>query len=266
MFRPVLAKRFVTLLIPAALGWSFLCGGGGCFNPHVEDGKLGCAAEGKECPDGFVCGPGRLCFKAGTVGSGGGSGANGGEGGGAQGGTGGNPGTGGTPVAHSVGQTCDIFHDGQPDQSDNCAAGLLCMNDCSNAARCYKKCQSATDCPGSSCSRFNPDMTQSLCDVPYTTCNPQDSATGGCGSGFGCWLLGAEPTANGGDKTVCDCSYAVAGKGMACTITRDCFKGLVCPPLGSGLGAGSCREICKPTIGCQSGSCRLFGATWGYCF
>ena len=263
MLRPVLAKKFVTLLIPAALGWSFLCGGG-CFNPHVEDGKLGCAAEGKECPDGFACGPGRLCFKVGTAGSGG-VGATGGAGGGAQG-TGGNPGTGGAAVVRLVGQTCLIKNDGQPDQSDTCAAGLLCMNDCATS-RCYKKCQSDADCLNSSCTRSNPDNSQRLCDVPYTTCNPQDSATGGCDVGFGCWLLGAEPTASGGDKTVCDCSYAVAGKSQPCSVTRDCFKGLVCPPIGSGLGAGFCQQVCSPTIGCQSGgSCRPFGARWGYCF
>ncbi|MEP6654266.1 MAG: hypothetical protein ABJA82_12955 [Myxococcales bacterium] len=260
MMLPDRAAMIAMLVLPAGLISALW--GVGCFNPHVESGKLGCSPEGKECPDGFECGPGRLCFKIGERGGAG----TGGDGASGSGGAGGGPsGTGGTAPRGQVGQTCLITNEGQATQTDRCDVGLECMNDCAGA-RCYKVCQGDGDCPQSACTRKNAAGTTKLCEVPFVMCNPEDTARGGCEAGFGCWLVAPESSPTGGDRTVCDCSVTFAGTGEPCRVTRDCFQGLVCPPQGS-LGAQFCRRICDPKVGCSSGgTCRPFGAKWGYCF
>lgn len=237
----------------------------GCFKPHIASGELGCAPAGKRCPDGFECGPGDRCFTIGQDTSGSGGAGAGGTGGAP--GTGGSPGgTGGSSGVRGVGETCLIRNEGQADQSDTCDTGLLCMNDCASA-RCYRRCQTDGECPESACTRVDPSGAQRLCEVPFTGCNPQDTVSGGCGPGLGCWLVSPQVSPSGGDRTVCDCQSSTAGTGNPCDVTRDCFKGLVCPPTGSGPGAGFCRRICDPTVGCSSGgTCHPFGQKWGYCF
>ncbi len=248
----------------------------GCYNPNVSSSGLMCAAApAKQCPDGFEC-AGGFCLKVGAVGGGGTGGAarsGGAPGSGGTIGSGGRMGTGGgAPSTQPLGANCLITNQGQATQSHNCDPGLLCVDDCGgSSSRCYKICQGDADCAQSSCTRAAPGGAPLLCEVPYTMCNPQNTATSGCGTGIGCYLLASAASPSGGDRTVCDCSMSAGGMGDPCFDSRGCFPGLVCPPAGSGAGAGSCWLICDPTAmpsGCPAAHpmCRPFGAKWGYCF
>ena len=246
----------------------------GCYSPSVSSGGLTCAAPpAKQCPDGFHCATG-VCVKTGAVGPGGSGGAMGTGGAVHTGGTigsGGSTGTGGgPPPSKQIGEACLIMNQGQPSQSDNCATGLLCVDDCGGSgARCYKTCQGDGDCAQSACTRTAPGGVVRFCEVPYATCNPQNTASSGCGAGTGCYLLSPEASPAGGDRTVCDCSMSAGGLGEVCSDSRGCFPGLVCPPVCS-PGADACRRICDPaaaSTGCPAATtCRAFGGKWGYCF
>lgn len=255
-----------SLVFMAAVTVSFALGGAGCFNPRVESGGLTCAPMGKLCPDGFECGAGNRCIKTGQMGPVGTGGNAGGGGTGGGDGTGGSSGTGGSGTPGQVGETCLIRNEGQPDQSDTCDAGLLCMIDCTGG-RCYKTCDTDGECLQSSCTRVAPDGIVNLCELPFTTCDARQPGAGGCndGPGRGCVLVSPLARPAGGERTVCDCQTGGKGRGEPCNVTRDCFRGLVCPDRGT-LGGGFCQVICDQAEGCTSGACRPYGAKWGYCF
>jgi len=265
-------------LLASLIASSFGAAGLGvsCYNPKVVSGHLMCAAPpAKACPDDFECQGGR-CVSAGLTGPGtGGAGTGGIDGSGGNPGTGGTPGTGGAaPDAgmrvHEVGETCTISNRGQPNQSDDCDVNLLCVDDCAGA-RCYQYCQNDADCPASSCTRTTPDKSRQLCEIPFTpTCDQQDGHTGCANVAQGCYLVSPLAAPTGGSRLVCDCSMGSGTSNVACSDSRDCFPGYVCPPMGSGPGSGFCQRVCNPTAtdsGCQAGtSCHAFGSTWGYCF
>lgn len=245
-----------------------------CYNPKISN-QLHCAeASAKRCPDGFFC-AGNLCVREGGSGSGGTNGSGGANGSGGLIGSGGGPGTGGMGTggqggARGEGESCLIINGGQPSQTDNCSTGLVCLEDCATA-RCYRLCQGDGDCPSSACTRSAPGGSPRVCERPFVECNPLaiGADLGGCDA-YGCYLLSHQPSPTGGDRTVCDCSMPAGGAGSTCSDSRNCFRGLVCPPAGAGPGAGRCQKLCDPEMaasGCPTGTtCQLFGANWGYCF
>jgi hypothetical protein len=169
----------------------------------------------------------------------------------------------------AVGETCLISSPGQGNQSDDCGPGLVCMADCGGGggARCYAFCRSDVDCLFSACTRTAPGGVHKVCEVPFTTCNPQDGRTGCASTTESCYLLASQAAPLGGQRTVCDCSMAAAGVSEPCTDSRECLPGLVCP-VGGLLGSGYCRRVCSPTspTTCQGTVCRPYGVQWGYCF
>jgi hypothetical protein len=159
--------------------------------------------------------------------------------------------------------------------TDNCAPGLVCMND-NCGGRCYQFCRTDADCPGASCSRTAPGG-QPVCDVPYVdTCVPTPSSNGGqtgCSSGAqACYVSFSHPT-----RTVCDCT----GGGMPsspCAGSRDCLAGLLCVD-PNGLGQQQCLPVCVLALSgadcTNGGTCHQYtgnsatnpaNATYGYCF
>jgi hypothetical protein len=160
-------------------------------------------------------------------------------------------------------EACDPSAEGSAAQTDNCAPGLVCLTDgCGN--RCYTFCKVDADCPGSFCSR-DVGSGVKVCDVPTKACNPikNNGLPDGCGTDtdtLGCYL---SPTVT--DRTFCDCPFKGQSANSSCTVSRDCFAGLVC------AGAGPlCRPACSLAPGstdCPGGTCvKLNGSTkFGYC-
>lgn len=260
-----------------------------CYQPSVVSGGLKCAVPpAKACPDGFACAAG-VCVDStshtgGAPGAGGHAGVTGGgghvgsggvvaTGGGGGSGSGGVAGSGGTGTPDGgqgpgVGEACAITNRGEPDQSDNCAPGGICVDDCFQSV-CYRVCGSDADCPGSSCTRTAGTSGTKVCEVTFTTCDPhaQDGMQG-CNAPTTCYLLSSTATASGDSRTVCDCSTGAQGPGDPCTDSRDCFPRLVCPP-ASVPGGGACRQVCDPSAlltGCTLSTCYPYGPRWGYCF
>jgi hypothetical protein len=253
----------------------------GCYKPKIEPGGLLCApAPDKACPDGFVCFAGN-CVSS-LVGQGGTTVSTGGRGGST--GSGGQSGTGGAPVGsggsgsggasvpdagsrRAVGDPCTIVNSGQPDQSDDCESDAVCVDDCVPTSHCYRLCSADVDCPTSACTRKTAEASpRQICDVSFVTCDPQAQA--GCSTNSACYLLSSMQTATGTDRTVCDCSMNAGAPGEACTDSRQCSPGLVCPPADV-PGGGACRHICDTTAllsGCGVGTCYPFGTKWGYCY
>jgi len=260
----------------------------GCYKPSVLSGGLQCAGPPKPCPDGYTC-VGTVCVSSSTApDAAAGTGGHGGTGGGDHGGTGGQPGTGGqlgtggivatggvmgsggsSGAPRGVGETCSITNLGTPDQSDNCQTGAVCVEDCAQTV-CFRTCSSDDDCPGSSCTRMTTSGTR-ICEVSYTACDPHaPNGQQGCGGATSCYLLSSAPAPGGGDRTVCDCPKDEGALGTACTDSRDCFPGLVCP-VSTAPGGGFCRQACDPSMVVNTGcllltACNRYGTKWGYCY
>jgi hypothetical protein len=171
----------------------------------------------------------------------------------------------------ALGESCDISSLNAAAQTDNCAPGLVCLNDACGT-RCYHFCKTDADCPMSSCTRDTgtvpeppgPPTGIKVCDVQLTTCNPiNNGQPSGCGADVqGCYLL-----TTGTDRTVCDCPFQAGGTNSSCSISRDCFPGLVCVDV-NGTGNALCRPVCGVGANnCMGGMCTpLKGSTkFGYC-
>jgi len=244
-----------------------------CYSPNITSGGFQCATGPgvKACPDGFTC-SGGLCVKAGTVvtGSGGATGSGGTTGSGGAIGSGGTMGTGGSGMLAEKYKSCTIINAGQATQKDNCAAGLKCVDDCGTGQHCYPVCATDAECPDSACTRVFAGLTGKFCEQPFTACDPlaPSGTPNGCTASLTCHLLSSQPAPAGGDRSACECQTGAQGPNESCGDTRNCFGGLVCPPMGM-LGGEYCRYVCDPmkgTAACSSGTCRQYGARWGYCF
>jgi hypothetical protein len=227
-----------------------------CYNPHVPSGTVECAVGTPQCPDGFSC-IGNLCFRDGA----------GGAGGGGAGGSSGTGGAGGAAKTRQLGETCAPSQAPDGGQTDDCDPSLVCVQDCASY-RCYRPCQTDLDCPESLCTTRGAPVGTRLCEIRFTTCDPVGGKTG-CAAAEGCYLLSSAAAPSGVDQLVCDCPAGSNAVAMSCSDSRDCFAGLVCPPQGSGVGAGYCQRLCDPLLGdapCAPGMCRPFGDRWGFCF
>jgi len=261
----------------------------GCYKPDVQSGGLTCAtAPAKACPDGFTC-VGTVCVNGSSMpDASAGSGGHGGTASGGRGGTGGRLGSGGMVGTggavstggvmgsggsapgqpRAVGETCAVTNAGTPDQSDNCVSGAVCAQDCAQSI-CFQTCNTDDDCPKSSCTRTTPSGTK-ICELTYNTCDPHSAgAQQGC-DGTYCYLLSSLPSPGNGNRTVCDCPTDEKGLNEACSDSRECFPGLVCPP-ATMPGGGACRQACDPHMLLNTGcplpvGCNTYGPSWGYCY
>lgn len=162
-----------------------------------------------------------------------------------------------------LGEGCSIASLGSASQTDDCAPGLVCLQDACGE-RCYAFCRSDADCPGSTCTRDAGGGVK-VCDVQATACNPikNDMPTGCPTAAQACFLLSST------DRTACDCPGAGPANSM-CSVSRDCFPGLACVD-PDGMGNAICRPVCSLAAGandCAAGmTCTPIGGSqkYGYC-
>jgi hypothetical protein len=165
-----------------------------------------------------------------------------------------------------LGEACAIASASSSAQTDDCAPGLVCVMD-TCASRCYKFCKSDMDCGASTCTRDAGGGVK-ICDVQPVTCNPirtNGMPTGCPGDAQGCYLSGTVK-----DRTFCDCEFKAGGTNAPCSVSRDCFPGLVCVDVG-GTGSSFCRPVCGLAVGasdCVGGTtCVALNKStmFGYC-
>jgi hypothetical protein len=164
---------------------------------------------------------------------------------------------------------CNKASEGTSAQTDDCAPGSFCMLD-GCGPRCYKVCRKDDDCPTSACT-VNAGGGLKACDVPYVACNPvkNNGMSDQCGTDIdtlGCFL---SPTVI--NRTYCDCSVSMGRVNTICTVSRDCFVGLVC----AGPAPTTCRQACdydplnpvKGAMECVGGTCMSLNGSkkFGYC-
>ncbi|HEV3032122.1 MAG TPA: hypothetical protein VG319_10805, partial [Polyangia bacterium] len=108
--------------------------------------------------------------------------------------------------ARGLGENCDIASKDQAAQTDNCAPGLVCLDDACGS-RCYHYCKSDADCPMSTCTHDAGGGIKT-CDVQAVTCNPiKNMMPTDCPlAAQGCYLSSTVT-----DRTVCDCPFQAGG-------------------------------------------------------
>jgi len=177
-------------------------------------------------------------------------------------------------------QPCQIQAAGTANQIDQCAPGLVCLEDScgggGGSGRCYQFCRSDAECTDTtgmpSAAPCNKDVGGGLkvCDVPYDDCVPLPASgnTGCSGAAIGCYLSTSNPA-----KTICDCEFPPGlMETDLCTRSRECHIGLVCVD-PNGQGNKQCTRVCRLTVptDCLVGTCRTYSegnvsnATYGYC-
>jgi hypothetical protein len=166
--------------------------------------------------------------------------------------------------ARGLGENCDIASKDQAAQTDNCAPGLVCLDDACGS-RCYHYCKSDADCPMSTCTHDAGGGIKT-CDVQAVTCNPiKNMMPTDCPlAAQGCYLSSTVT-----DRTVCDCPFQAGGTNSSCSISRDCFPGLVCVDV-TGTGNSLCRPVCSVAPGasdCPGGTCMSLrnSTKYGFC-
>jgi hypothetical protein len=166
----------------------------------------------------------------------------------------------------AVGQSCDIQAPGTTQQTDSCAAGLVCVADSCQGQSCYRFCVTDQDCPNSTCSRDAGGGVK-ICDVPFVTCDPLPGQPSDCpATGQGCYL-----SSTMADRTLCTSCPGGVVANAGCTLSRDCLPGLVCVD-ATNINDFRCRRVCSLQGGgggCNNGlTCRSVGGSrmYGYCF
>jgi len=129
---------------------------------------------------------------------------------------------------------------------DNCAAGLLCLDEGDCGHRCERICREDGDCPaGMKCGLGIVCDTDEIAIICYDLCNPVGaSASTTCPNpGDGCYPTAPADSASASapQPTECRCAGTVA-IGDTCTYTLDCTPGSVC--VDDGGGSGTCHRVC----------------------
>ena len=171
-------------------------------------------------------------------------------------------------------QPCQVQGAGTAGQIDQCAPGLVCLEDScgggGGGGRCYQFCRSNAECTNAPCNR---DVAGgfTVCDVPYDECVPLPASgnTGCTGAAIMCYLSTSDPS-----RTICDCQFPPGlGEGDVCTFSRQCNPGLVCVD-PNGQGTTLCTRVCRlagPQSDCTIGNCRTYmengveNPTYGFC-
>jgi hypothetical protein len=169
-------------------------------------------------------------------------------------------------------EPCMVQSSGTANQNDQCAPGLVCVEDScgggSGSGRCYAFCRNDGECTNAPC---NKDVGGGfkVCDVPYRDCVPlaTPNNTGCGGSQLMCYLSTTDAS-----KTICDCEFPPGlREGDICTKSRQCNPGLVCVP--NGVGNTVCTRVCRLGMAgdCTFGTCKTYmvngvaNATYGFC-
>jgi len=176
------------------------------------------------------------------------------------------------PVCASAGDqplysTCTQSFPGSPQQSDECAAGGICLPAFLGDTQgiCFSLCRSRIDCLGGTDCGPRPlspaGGAVSVCDPPYDRCGVDGNccdplAATGCDANRYCFLVSPDPS--GDSRTVCEYTYGNGRSGFACVSARDCWPGYACV-------TGACLEVCDSAHLCPDGGCVLLGAEYGYC-
>jgi hypothetical protein len=256
-------------------------GGAACFNTkNVQSGGLKCAPSSDpnnpgECPDGFFCGEGHLCFKNGTEGV---SFCRAGE----------RPPFGpltcSAPDSNQITSLCDPVCQtgctcqhrcqltgefnggysfacetppGEPNlgdfaacdgSNDLCKPGSACLAPPSESkgcvSRCYRYCRADSDCPKDSQCMFKIDLADDkskvlICSPPAVPCLPfQNDSAKLCENsptGDTCYVFSTDSP----DITMCDCAGTIKA-GDACLDPHSCVAGHECV-------GGICRKLCGLT-------------------
>jgi hypothetical protein len=227
----------------------------GCYRPSVVEGGLFCG-PGPSCPEGFRC-IGDRCYRSGWDGSlpdtrpDGGSDRQPGDSG-AEGG--------GVVKNRPLGESCVLGNRGTPDRTDDCMAGLVCV-DSTKASQCFKRCSGTADCGGAACEtrliEAGGTVTAKVCALPPTACDPTMSL-GHCPHNGICYLTTAT-------ETTCEITSGGGSREDPCTYSRDCLPGLTCATVGPK------PRYCYPTCltaspKCPAGQCQPTTETYSYCF
>jgi len=156
-----------------------------------------------------------------------------------------------------LGEDCKVAFVGAA-QTDDCMPGLVCLDDACGS-RCYHFCKTDADCFISTCTRLATGSIK-VCDVQPVACNPiKNGMPDGCPAGVQACYLSETMT----DRTVCDCPFQAGGPNASCSLSRDCFPGLVCVHV-TGTGNSICRPVCDLAAGandCPGGTCTAFNGS-----
>lgn len=233
----------------------------GCYRPSIVDGGLFCG-PGTSCPEGFMCVL-EHCYRAGADASrpdtspetrADGSPDNTNVDAGSE-----RVDAGGGRPERGLGETCDPINAGTSNRSDNCAAGLVCV-DGNVGSLCFERCTMGDPCAsGTACERRQIEIggpNVMVCGLPATICSPV-APPAGCLPQRTCYLRGG--------VTICEISSGELPQQTACSYSRDCLPGTTC---ATGPGAGYCRRVCSGTSPCPSAlTCQMSGnAAYGYCY
>lgn len=173
---------------------------------------------------------------------------------------------------------CNVDSYGAPGQTDDCAPGNVCLYPGGTGTTrryCFALCSSDDNCPSSRCVTrpVAPPTTiggiaptATVCDTPFTPCNPIDNT--GCTDpdrSF-CYLAPPDPV-TGASRTQCEYYPGAKAGHDTCDWSRDCAPRLTCPQKDSVWpGAGFCLLVCDATHPCTAGgTCKPYGSTYGYC-
>jgi hypothetical protein len=170
-----------------------------------------------------------------------------------------------------VQQPCEALLSGTANQSDQCAQGLVCVEDACGTGgangRCYQFCRADNDCTNAPCNRDAGGGFR-YCDVPFINCTPLPGSnnTGCPGTGLICYIATSDVS-----QTLCDCQFPPGiRENDICTRSRECNPGLVC--VADQLGNKVCTRVCRLNgSDCPVGTCRTLtengktNPTFGFC-
>jgi len=166
-------------------------------------------------------------------------------------------------------EECGVFREGTKDQTDNCAAGSICLRPSGSeqVTFCFKLCRDSTQCPGYgvACGTrplFSGGPPTNVCDPPYAKfgdpefCDPL--AEKSCGDNRFCFLVSPDDSSEH-SRSVCEFSEGdIRDDGRTCKWARDCFPQYTCVN-------SQCKPVCKSKTTCDTGSCVALGLEYGYC-
>ena len=133
-------------------------------------------------------------------------------------------------------QVCTPDSEGTPQQTDNCAPGLVCLERAvvfrpllpvlQERRRLHEFDLHARGRPGQAVGRRSAMFRSSTAAF---RCWAGKTRAAGPATTMACWLSSTSPT-----RTFCDCPFGATGSNGPCTRTRDCVRGLTCVDRGDG--------------------------------
>jgi hypothetical protein len=166
-------------------------------------------------------------------------------------------------------QACQVTSSGSLQQSDDCAAGSICLAPTIGDAftYCFGLCRSKADCLyGVECGQRKLSPAGGLvgvCDPPYDQCGVDGTccdpiAGSGCDANRFCLLVSPD-LGSAHSRTVCDFAYGDGRNSSSCSLSRDCLLKNTCVN-------NTCRQVCNSTNPCPNGGiCMPLGSEYGYC-